>query len=302
VADVGTAPGARIAHAAGELERRPRAVAVGTFDGVHRGHRRVLDETVAAGRTPTVVTFDPHPRVALGNRVDLLTTTGRRLELIAEAGIEDVLVVRFDLELARLTPDEFAERVLRAIGAEVVVVGPDFRFGHRRSGDAGLLAELGFDVRVVPGLEGVSSTRIRELVRAGDLPAAAALLGRPPEVDGIVVAGDARGGTLGYPTANLSVPADLLVPAFGIYAGAVGDRRAAVSIGTNPHYGGQERRVEAFLIDFAGDLYGQRLVLELWERLRDEQVFSSEAELVTQIGRDVEATRRAKRPGARAES
>ena len=121
-------------------------------------------------------------------------------------------------------------------------------------------------------------------------------LGRPPEVEGTVVAGDQRGGTLGYPTANLDVDPALLVPAYGIYAGAANGNRAAISIGTNPHYGGQERRVEAFLLDFAGDLYGRRLVVELWTRLREERAFASEAELVEQIGRDVEAARQAVPP------
>src|SRR5207248_6876609 len=139
----------------------------------------------------------------------------------------------------------------------------------------------------------VSSTEIRRLIAAGDVPAAASLLGRPPEVEGTVVAGDARGGTLGFPTANLRADPAVLVPAFGIYAGAVGETRAAVSIGVNPHYGGAERRIEAYLLDFAGDLYGRRLVVELWERLRDERAFASEEELVGQIARDVASTRAA---------
>ena len=125
---------------------------------------------------------------------------------------------------------------------------------------------------------------------------AARLLGRPPELDGIVVSGDQRGGTLGYPRANLAVEPGLLVPAYGIYAGAALDHRAAISIGTNPHYGGDERRIEPHLLDFDGDLYGRRLVVELWERLRDEQVFASEQELIDQIARDVESTRKAVRP------
>ena len=145
-------------------------------------------------------------------------------------------------------------------------------------------------------MPGVSSTLIRQLVAAGDVRAAAPLLGRPVEVEGIVVSGDARGGTLGFPTANLRIDHGLLVPAFGIYAGAALDHRAAVSIGVNPHYGGAERRIEAFLLDFEGDLYGQRVVVELWERLRDEAAFSSEAELIAQIARDVEATRATTRP------
>jgi riboflavin kinase/FMN adenylyltransferase len=286
----------RVVRQVSELERRPRAVALGTFDGVHRGHRAVLAEVLSAGLTPTVVTFDPHPRIAFGNQVELITTLERRIELIAAAGIEETLVVRFDLELARLEPEEFAEQILRAIGAEVVVTGADFRFGRGRRGDLALLRALGFETRVAAEVEGVSSTEIRRLVRAGEVDAAARLLGRPPEVEGVVVSGDARGGTLGYPTANLSVAPELLVPGYGIYAGAAGNHRAAVSIGTNPHYGGSERRIEAFLLDFSGDLYGQRLVLEIWARLREERVFESEAALIDQIGADVAAAKRARRP------
>jgi riboflavin kinase/FMN adenylyltransferase len=164
-----------------------------------------------------------------------------------------------------------------------------------------LLRRLGLDVRPVPLLEGVSSSRIRELLRGGAVRDAAALLGRPPEVEGVVVAGDQRGGTLGFPTANVAVSPNLIVPAHGIYAGeavvAAGERyRTALSIGVNPHYGGVERRIEAFLLDFVGDLYGSRLRLELWERLRDERAFSSEAELVEQIARDVEAAQAAHPP------
>jgi len=280
-----------------ELEPKPRAVALGTFDGVHLGHRRVLDAALAAGPTPTVVTFDPHPRVALGYGVELLVPLERRLELLSEAGIEETLVVDFDLELAKLPPEAFAERVLRPLGTEVVVAGSNFRFGRGRAGDLALLERLGFDARPVPLVDGVSSTRIRDLLRAGEVDRAAKLLGRPAELAGTVVAGDARGGTLGFPTANLRPEPELLVPGFGIYAGAADGHLAAISIGTNPHYGGDERRIEAFLLDFAGDLYGKRLTLELWQRLRDEQAFGSEAELIAQIDRDVEATRRAERPG-----
>jgi riboflavin kinase/FMN adenylyltransferase len=286
----------KVAHEVAELRRQPRAVAIGTFDGVHLGHRRVLEAAVAAGLTPTVVTFDPHPRIAFGYEVELLTPLRRRLELIADAGIEDTLVVEFDLDLARLEPEEFAERVLRPIGTEVVVAGAGFRFGRGRTGDLELLGRREFDARTVPLVEDVSSSRIRELLRGGEIERAAKLLGRPPEVEGTVVTGDARGGTLGFPTANLRLDADLLVPAFGIYAGAADGHRAAISIGTNPHYGGAERRVEAHLLDFEGDLYGRRLVLQLWRRLRDEQSFGSEEELVEQIVRDVEETRAAGPP------
>jgi riboflavin kinase / FMN adenylyltransferase len=285
-----------VVHAPGELEQIPRAVAVGSLDGVHRGHRAVLDAARETGLAPTVITFDPHPRIALGNKVELLTTLERRLELLGEAGAEETLVAAFTPELQQLPPEDFAERYLRAIGAEAVVAGEDFRFGVRRSGDLATLERLGFRV-VVPGeVEGVSSTAIRAALGEGDVVGAAAMLGRPFELDGLVVAGDQRGGTLGYPTANLKLEPDLAVPRYGIYAGDALGHRAAVSIGTNPHYGGTERRIEPYLLDFDGDLYGKRLVVELWERLRDEAVFETEAELVAQIARDVEATRAAVRP------
>ena len=273
-----------------------RAVALGTFDGVHLGHRRVIEAAQASGLPTTVVTFDPHPRTALGHHVELLSTLKRRLELLHEAGVDDVHVVPFTPDLALATPAEFAAEVLRPLGAEVVAGGENLRFGRGRSGDLDTLAELGFDVRRVPLLDGISSSRVRQLLRAGEIEGAAKLLGRPAEVEGTVVAGDARGGTLGFPTANLAVPGGLLVPAFGIYAGKTNEFRAAISIGVNPHYGGVERRVEAFLLDFDGDLYGERLVLELWQRLRDERAFGSEQELIDQIARDVEATRSAVSP------
>ena len=286
----------RVASGPGELGPGPRAVALGTFDGVHLGHRRVIEKLLEAGPEPTVVTFDPHPRTALGNRVELLATLERRLELLDELGVAAALVVEFTLEVANLEPQEFADQVLRPIGAETVVAGADFRFGRARRGDLATLESLGFQTSPVAILEGISSTRIRELVREGDVKGAAQLLGRPIEVEGTVVTGDARGGTLGFPTANLDVRPELLVPLNGIYAGAALDHRAAVSIGTNPHYGGSERRVEAFLLDYSGDLYGRRVVVELWSRLRDEQAFSSEDELVAQIAQDVEQTRAAVRP------
>lgn len=286
----------KIAHAPSQVVRQPRAVAVGAFDGVHRGHLSVIDGVVATGLAPTVITFDPHPRVAFGHRVELLTTLERRLELLAEAGVETTLVAAFVPELQRLRPEEFADEYLRGIGAEVVVAGEDFRFGVERSGDLELLERLGYEVRVAAEVEGVSSTAIRAALAEGDVVRAAGMLGRPFELDGVVVAGHRRGGTLGYPTANLRLEADLACPCYGIYAGWARGHRAAVSIGTNPHYGGTERRVEPYLLDFAGDLYGERLLVELWQRLRDEASFASEEELVAQIARDVEATRAARRP------
>jgi riboflavin kinase / FMN adenylyltransferase len=279
-----------------ELPATPRSVALGTFDGVHRGHLRVIDAARRAGLRTTVVTFHPHPRAVLGGEVELLATLERRLELLEEAGVEDVLVLSFDERLAALSADEFAERILRGIGAETVAAGETFRFGRGREGDLELLDRLGFDVRRVPLVENVSSSLIRELVHAGDLQRAATLLGRPPEVEGIVVRGDGRGRELGFPTANLDVPDDLLVPPDGVYAGWAGRRRAAVSIGTNPHFDGLERRVEAHLLDFDGDLYGDRLVVEVWSPIREQRRFDSLGELVAAIGDDVDRTRTAVRP------
>ena len=286
----------RVARRPAELESLPRAVALGTFDGVHVGHQAVVSAALEAGLRPTVLTFHPHPREVLGNRVELLATLERRLELLADLGVAETLVVEFTPALAELDPAAFAGSYLRAIGAELVVAGAEFRFGRHREGDLTALERLGFRTRVVPHEAGVSSTDVRRLLGEGDLPAAARMLGRPPEVEGVVVAGDARGGTLGFPTANLRVDQSLLVPRFGIYAGAARGHPAAVSIGVNPHYGGAERRVEAFLLDFDGDLYGQRLVVSLWERLRDEAAFATEAELIAQIERDVAAARAAEPP------
>jgi riboflavin kinase / FMN adenylyltransferase len=286
-----------VAREPGELPEARRAVAIGTFDGVHRGHVRVIEAARKAGLRTTVVTFDPHPRAVLGRRVELLATLERRLELLEEKGVEDVLVLRFDERLAALSADEFAERILHGIGAETVVAGETFRFGRGREGDLELLDRLGFDVRRVPLVENVSSSLIRELVHAGDAERAARMLGRPPEVEGIVVRGDGRGRALGFPTANLDVPKELLVPPDGVYAGWTRDRRAAVSIGTNPHFDGVERRIEAHLLDFDGDLYGERLVVEVWSLLREQRRYDSLEELVAAIGDDVESTRGVVRPG-----
>jgi riboflavin kinase/FMN adenylyltransferase len=285
-----------VARAPDELEPARRSVALGTFDGVHRGHQAVIAAAKAAGLRSTVLTFEPHPRLVLGYDVQLLTTFERRLELIEEAGPDEVLVVEFTQELSRLEPEEFVAGYLTAIGAEVVVAGEDFRFGAGRRGDVDLLRSLGLEVRPVPLVEGVSSSRIRELVGEGDLRAAAGLLGRPFELEGEVVYGDRRGGTLGFPTANISPDPHVLVPAYGIYAGEALGHRVAASIGVNPHYGGSERRIEAFLLDFEGDLYGSRLRVELWQRLRGERAFDSEDDLVAQIATDVEEARAAEPP------
>jgi riboflavin kinase / FMN adenylyltransferase len=279
-----------------ELAPTDRAVAIGTFDGVHRGHLAAIEATKDAGPRSTVVTFDPHPRLVLGYDVQLLTTLRRRLELLEAAGPDDILVLEFTDELSRFEPEEFVAQVLEPIGTTTVVAAETFRFGRGRTGDVGLLRGLGLEVVDVPLVEGVSSSRIRELLTEGRMRDAAGLLGRPHELEGTVVSGDQRGGTLGFPTANLAVEPHVLVPAYGIYAGAALGGRAAISIGVNPHYGGSERRIEAFLLDFEGDLYGRELRLELWDRLRDERAFESEDDLIGQIALDVEATRAARRP------
>jgi riboflavin kinase/FMN adenylyltransferase len=287
----------RVAGTPEELGPGPRAVAIGTFDGVHLGHRAVVAAAVETGLPAAAVTFDPHPRTVLGPEpVALLSSLERRLELLGELGVAEALVVPFDRELAALEPAAFVERWLAPLGATVVAAGADFRFGRGRAGDLELLRSLGYEVRAVPLVEGVSSSRARELVAAGEVVDAARVLGRPVEVEGTVVSGDARGAGLGFPTANLDPPAGVLVPRLGIYAGAALGARAAVSVGTNPTYDVGELRVEAFLLDFEGDLYGRRLVVELWRRLRDEAAFDSEEALVAQIAQDVAETRAAVRP------
>jgi riboflavin kinase / FMN adenylyltransferase len=263
-----------VARSAAELGSQTRAVAIGSFDGVHAGHRSVLRALVAAGETPTVVTFDPHPR-----RPPLLSTLERRLELLSDAGAADVLVLDAAVDV---------ERTLGALAVRVVVGGPGR--GHERFRRAGM------DVRRVPLVEFASSEALRRLVGAGAVEEAARLLGRPHEIDGVVVGGEARGTGLGFPTANVEQPPELVVPAPGIYAGAAAGHRAAVSIGVNPHFGGRTLRIEAFLLDFEGDLYGRRLVVELWRYLRPERAFDGDDALVAAIAADVEATRRAVRP------
>jgi riboflavin kinase/FMN adenylyltransferase len=279
-----------------DLPRTARTVAIGSFDGVHLGHRRVLDTAFETGLPVAVLTFDPHPRVLLGQPVELLTTLERKVELLAEYGVEEIVVLRFDRDLAGMTPKEFTLRYLNPLGAQIVVAGPDFRFGHDRAGNLALLQEEGLLTRVVEPVPGVSSTAIRNSLHAGDVIGAAALLGHPYELDGRVVPGLARGGRLGFPTANLVFAPHQLVPQNGIYAGLAEAHRAAVSIGVNVHFGGGERRVEVHLVDFSGDLYGKRLVVELWQLLRGEQVFESDEALIAQIASDVQTAREAERP------
>jgi riboflavin kinase/FMN adenylyltransferase len=298
-----------------ELRRPLRAptVAIGNFDGVHRGHQalvaRAREVAHAAGGEAVVLTFDPHPASFFAPQLapPMIAPVERRLELLAEAGADVTVIEPFDAAFAAIEADAFVEVVLgRELGARHVVVGYDFSFGHGRHGTPALLetlgARLGMGVTVVPPVmaDGLvcSSTKIREFVLEGKVEGAQLLLGRPFEVTGEVVRGAGRGRGLGIPTANLRPEGELL-PKTGIYAarartldGAV-VRAAAVSVGTNPTFvpGGQQITVEAYLLDFDGDLYGRRLRLELLAHLRDERPFPSADELLVQIHQDIARTR-----------
>ena len=292
-------------------ELAPSVTALGAFDGIHLAHAKILRTTVerarALGVAALACTYEPHPAAVLHpERAPVpIATTEENLARMARAGLDATLVIPFTLEFSRIEAEDFVTEVLgRTLHAREVVVGYNHTFGRDARGTAALLQSLGaghgFTAHVLPPLQvdgqTVSSSTIREALRDGDPARARVFLGHPYSISGPVLRGAGRGRTLGFPTANLATEPGLVAPPYGIYAGAVGGTRAAVSIGTNPHYGGQERRIEAFLLDFAADLYGKRLVLELWERLRDEAVFESERALVEQIGRDVERTRAAVRP------
>ena len=281
-----------------------RRVAVGTFDGVHLGHREVI-----AG-SDAVLTFDPHPVsvVAPRHTPKLLTTLERKAELIAALGVGELIVIPFDARFAQRSAGEFIDDVLvGALDAAEVSVGENFRFGHKAQGDARLLAADGrFQTVVHPLLEVdgeiVSSSHIRGLVLAGELSQANRLLGAPFQLEGEVVHGDERGRELGFPTANLIPDEALACPGHGVYAGLGDGRPAAVSVGVRPTFQtGRGELVEAFIIDFEGDLYGDRLRLEFLERLRGERRFDTAEDLVAQMHRDVERTREvvaAQRPAA----
>jgi riboflavin kinase/FMN adenylyltransferase len=277
-----------------EVQPRARRVAVGEFDGVHLGHREVI-----AG-SGTVLTFEPHPAAVVrpGGGPKLLTSLELKTELIAELGVEELVVVPFDERFAQQEPAEFVDRVLvDALGATHVSVGANFRFGHRARGTASLLESDGrFETRVVPLVEvdgvAVSSTRIRAQIAEGAVDAAARLLGAGFRMRAEVVPGDRRGRELGFPTANMVPDPRLACPAHGVYACRVAERLAAVNVGVRPTFGADlQPLVEAFLLDFEGDLYGQRLTVEFVARLRGEQRFEAVAELVAQMRRDVETTR-----------
>ena len=296
----------------------PSAVTIGNFDGVHRGHHAVLhllvDRARSDGLQAVAITFEPHPLAVLHpERAPVpLTTTEHKLELLAAEGLDAVLVMPFTRELALWTPRRFvAEVLVDGLGAKAVVVGGDTRFGHRNSGDVSTLrelgGELGFSVDVVADLGRAadgerrwSSTYVRELVLAGDVDGAAAVLGRPHRVTGEVVHGDHRGRELGFPTANLSPSAVGAVPSDGVYAGwlirlAEPDRPtmpAAISVGTNPTFHGTRRRVEAYVLDRDDlDLYGEIVAVEFVRRLRPTLTFSGVEELVARMAADVEECR-----------
>jgi riboflavin kinase/FMN adenylyltransferase len=288
------------------------AVAIGVFDGVHRGHRAIVERTVTAARErdarSVVVTFDPHPAQVVGRPVPLmLTRVPRRVQLLGEAGIDAVYVLAFGREVSEWTPEEFVQRLLvDTLHAAHVVVGANFRFGHKQAGDVETLTQLGaahgFTVDAVAlladGDEPVSSTWVRARLADGDVGAAAAGLGRLHAVDGPVVRGDGRGRGLGFPTANVEVAPGVAVPADGVYAGwlvrADGTRLpAAISVGTNPTFDGVERRVEAYALDVDIDLYGEHVSVEFATRIRAMERFDSVDALTAAIAADVATARSA---------
>ena len=286
-------------------------VALGNFDGVHLGHQAVLRRAAEEGKRRGVkvvaATFDPHPRAVLGSGDPprLLTPLELRREALLAYGADEVWVITFDLDLSRKSPEQFVRDVLVGeIGAGAVVVGENFRFGHRAAGDVRdmerLMREMGGTAVAVAvrdaGSEGeISSTRIRTLVSAGEVAEATGLLGRPYVLRGKVVMGDRRGRTIGFPTANVFPDAEAVIPARGVYAGfvRVGEERyaACTNVGVAPTFQRAESRVEAYLLDFDGDLYGRVVDVGFARRIREERRFSGVDELVGQIRRDVEEAR-----------
>jgi len=289
---------------------RPVVVALGNFDGVHLGHqavvRRAVEEGHKRGLRSVAATFDPHPRAVLwpGNEPKLLTTPEVRRELLLACGVDEVRGIRFNRELSKKSPREFVLEVLAgSLGAGVVVVGENFRFGHKASGDFAELRrcmrEVGGEAYAVPISnvlgEGISSTRIRKLIADGEVREAARLFGRPYLLRGEVVEGDKRGRTIGFPTANVLPDERALMPGRGVYAGHawVGSERygACTNVGTAPTFDRRDSRVEAYLLGYGGDLYGKVVDVTFEERLRPEKRFSGVGELKEQIVRDVEEAR-----------
>lgn len=285
-------------------------VTIGVFDGVHRGHQTLVARAVQRAREtglPAVVlTFDPHPSevVRPGSHPPVLTPVRRKAEILEQLGVDVLCVLPFTPELSKLGPAEFVHVALvERLHAAAVVVGDNFRFGHRAAGDGETLRtlgrEFGFSTEGLPMLRDddvtLSSTFVRSSIDAGEVGRAAEVLGRPHRIDGIVVRGEGRGRQLGYPTANVHSEKHVAVPADGVYAGwAVlrGQRLpAAISVGTNPTFEGRKRTVEAFILDFDEDIYGCELAVEFVERIRGMEKFDSVDDLVEQMGRDVEKAR-----------
>jgi riboflavin kinase / FMN adenylyltransferase len=291
------------------------SITIGTFDGVHLGHRALIARAIGAGReqglSSVIITWDRHPNQTIRpeKTPPLLTTPERKIELLEERGPDILVSLAFDKALSQWPPERFAEEVLaRGLGARLVIVGTGWRFGHKAKGDSELLAalghDLGFSVEAV-GLETmlgapISSSRLRAAVADGDMVLAATLLARPFDMDGEVVHGDDRGRSLGFPTANVALDPSLVNPARGVYAGrARVDESwfpAAINVGVNPTFGGDPAttapRVEAFLLDFEGDLYDRSIRIEFHKRLRDELKFDSVEALIAQMKADVVATRK----------
>jgi riboflavin kinase/FMN adenylyltransferase len=295
------------------LARRPRALALGTFDGVHIGHRAVIGRAVELARerglTSAVVTFDRHPLAVVdpARAPRLLTSNEEKTRLIAELGPDELVLLPFDERLAALTPDGFCEGLLAGtLDARVVAVGENFNFGVGGSGDAARLracgVAMGYEVEVCALVtehgEAISSTRIRRLLHRGELEEVREILGRPPSATGVVVHGDKRGRTLGVPTANVDVEAGTIFPGRGVYAARalVGATwyRAAVNVGHNPTFQSREAAtthvtVEAFLLGFSGDIYDREIRLDFLHKIRDERRFESADALVAQMRLDIEA-------------
>ena len=286
-------------------------VTIGNFDGVHRGHQMLLSQVMERreqGCQGGLVTFDPHPVAVIApeKAPHRLCTLERRLKLVEDAGLDFVLVIPFDKAFSQTEPEDFIQRILvEQLGIRHVVVGPDCRFGKARRGDAALLEkesqQYGFTVSgVSPLMEDdirVSSSAIRRAISTGEVAHASRMLGRPHRLPGTVIRGDQRGREIGFPTANLDLPERLLLPLDGVYAGQVTlptqgtTHSAVVNVGVRPTIGGDKTSVEVHLLDFSGDLYGQELYLDVWERLRGEQRFESLAALGQQIAQDVSRSR-----------
>jgi riboflavin kinase/FMN adenylyltransferase len=278
----------------GDAERRSRHVAIGTFDGVHVGHRQVID------RADTVLTFDPHPLGVIHPEAapKLIMPSDVKRDVIEGLGVSELVVIPFDESFSKIAAEEFCSQVLvEQLGAEQVSVGENFRFGAKAKGDPEMLASRSeFSTRVVPLVEvdgeTVSSSRIRALIAAGEVDAAMRCLGAPYLLEGEVVEGDRRGRDLGFPTANIVPSEDYVYPGHGVYAAFANGHAAAVNVGVRPTFEtGRGMLVEAYLIDFEGDLYGRQLRVAFIARLRGEKPFASAEDLVAQMHRDVEEAR-----------